>query len=139
MSGPFDDTAATFSPDAKLVAFQAADTGRWEIYVQRLHDGRRIVVSTDGGERPHWGPDGLYFQSRGHLVRAVIADTDSMRVESVTRVANLLGATLQGVAPDGRILVERDTDMAQASAVVSLEWLREMRALLGPPAAALPR
>jgi len=139
VSGAFDDTAAAFSPDAKLVAFQAADTGRWEIYLQRLRDGRRIVVSTDGGERPHWGPDGLYFQSRGHLMRAAIADPDSMRVESVTRLANLFGATLQGVAPDGRMLVQRDTDMSSASAVVSLEWLREVRALLGPPAAALPR
>lgn len=139
VSGAFDDTAATFSPDAKLVAFQAADTGRWEIYLQRLRDGRRIVVSTDGGERPHWGPDGLYFQSRGHLMRAAIADADSMRVESVTRLGNLLGTTLLGVAPDGRMLVQRDTDMAPASAVVSLEWLREVRALLGPPAAALPR
>jgi len=60
-------------------------------------------------------------------------------VESVTRLANLLGATLQGVARDGRILVQRDSDLAPASAVVSLEWLREVRALLGPPAAALPR
>jgi serine/threonine-protein kinase len=139
VSGPFDDLAASFSPDAKMVAFQAADTGRWEIYVQRLHDGRRIVVSTDGGERPHWGPDGLYFQSRGHLARAVISDADSMRVESVTRVANFLGGTLHGVAPDGRMLVERGPDMAQGSAIVSLEWLREVRALLGPPAAPLPR
>jgi len=62
-----------------------------------------------------------------------------MRVESVTRLGNLLGTTLLGVAPDGRMLVQRDTDVAPASAVVSLEWLREVRALLGPPAAALPR
>ena len=139
VSGPFDDIAASFSPDAKLVAFQAADTGRWEIYLQRLHDGRRIVVSTDGGERPRWGPDGLYFQSRGHLVRAVISATDSMRVESMTRVGDLKGSTLQGLSPDGRVLVQRDAGQAHAPAVVSLEWLREVRALLGPPAAALPR
>jgi hypothetical protein len=37
------------------------------------------------------------------------------------------------------MLVERGPDMAQGSAIVSLEWLREVRALLGPPAAALPR
>ena len=47
-------------------------------------------------------------------MRAAIADADSMRVESVTRVADLHGATLRGVAPDGRILVERDTDLAPA-------------------------
>ena len=55
VNGPFDDSAAAFSPDSKLVAFQSAETGRWEIYLQRLRDGRRLVVSTDGGERPDLG------------------------------------------------------------------------------------
>ncbi len=139
VNGPFDDCAATFSPDSRLVAFQSAETGRWEIYLQRLRDGRRLVVSTDGGERPVWARDGLYFQSRGQLVRAAIADAETFRVETVTRLGNLQGATLRGVAADGRMLVERDTDLSQGTAIVSLEWLREVRALLGPPATALPR
>ncbi len=54
VSGPFDDAGASFSPDSKWIAFQSADTGRWEICLQSLDDGRRIVVSTDGGERPFW-------------------------------------------------------------------------------------
>ncbi len=140
VQGPFDDSAASFSPDSTLVAFQSAETGRWEIYVQRLRDGRRIVVSTDGGERPHWARDGLYFQSRGQLVRASVADdADTLRVGQVDRIAGVQGGTLQGVSPDGRVLVERDADLLQSTAVVSLEWLREVRALLGPPATALPR
>jgi Tol biopolymer transport system component len=139
VQGPFDDTAASFSADSTLVAFQSAETGRWEIYLQRLPDGRRTVVSTDGGERPFWGRDGLYFQSRGQLMRATIADGESLAVESVTRITDLRGATLHGVSGDGRMLVERDTSQAQGTAVVSLEWLREVRALLGPPATALPR
>ncbi len=139
VEGPFDDTAACLSPDSTLVAFQSADTGRWEIYLQRLHDGRRLVVSTDGGERPVWARDGLYFQSRGHLVRATIANGATLRVEAVTPVADLQGGTLQGVSPDGRILVDRSADLSPSTSVVSLEWLREVRALLGPPATALPR
>ena len=107
VEGPFDDTAACFSPDSTLVAFQSADTGRWEIYLQRLRDGRRLVVSTDGGERPVWARDGLYFQSRGQVVRATIADAATFRVEAVTPVADLQGGTLQGVSPDGRVLVEQ--------------------------------
>jgi Tol biopolymer transport system component len=139
VNGPFDDCAATFSPDSRLVAFQSAETGRWEIYLQRLRDGRRLVVSTDGGERPVWARDGLYFQSRGQLVRAAIADAETFRVDGVTRVGDLQGATVRGVTAEGRILVERDTSPSQGTAIVSLEWLREIRALLGPPATALPR
>jgi len=139
VQGPFDDSAASFSHDSTLLAFQSAETGRWEIYLHRLRDGRRIVVSTDGGERPVWARDGLYFQSRGKLVRATIANAEAFRVDAVTRIADLQGATLLGAAPDGRVLVERGTDLSQSTAVVSLEWLREVRALLGPPATALPR
>jgi eukaryotic-like serine/threonine-protein kinase len=139
VEGPFDDSAASVSPDSTLLAFQSAETGRWEISLQRLRDGRRIVVSTDGGERPFWTRDGVYFQSRGRLVRATIADAETFRVEAATVVADLQGGTLQGVSPDGRVLVERGTDLSQATAVVSLEWLREVRAVLGPPATALPR
>jgi Tol biopolymer transport system component len=139
VNGPFDDIAAAFSPDSKLVAFQSAETGRWEIYLQRLRDGRRLVVSTDGGERPHWAQDGLYFQSRGRLVRATIAEPETFRVERVTPIADLQSGTLRGVAPDGRVLVESDMDLSEATAVVSLEWLRQVRALLGPPTTMLPR
>ena len=42
VQGPFDDAAATFSPDSTMVAFQSAESGRWEIYVVR-------VCATDAG------------------------------------------------------------------------------------------
>jgi Tol biopolymer transport system component len=138
VSGPFDDAGASFSPDSKWIAFQSADTGRWEVCLQNLDDGHRIVVSTDGGERPFWRNDGLYFQSRGQLFRAAIPGGKPPRVETVTRIGDLEGGALQGISPDGRILV-RPSAESRGRAIVSLEWLREVRALLGPPATALPR
>ena len=138
VSGPFDDAGASFSPDSKWIAFQSADTGRWEVCLQSLDDSRRIVVSTDGGERPFWRNDGLYFQSRGQLMRAAIPGGQTPGVETVTRIGDLEGGTLQGISPDGRILVRRSAG-SRGSAIVSLEWLREVRALLGPPATTLPR
>jgi hypothetical protein len=44
-----------------------------------------------------------------------------------------------GVAPDGRFLVRRRTAPASSNAVIVNEWLREVRSLLGPPAASMPR
>jgi DNA-binding winged helix-turn-helix (wHTH) protein/Tol biopolymer transport system component len=138
--GPFDETAASFSPDASLLAYQSAESGRWEIYVLRQRDGRRIVVSTEGGEHPVWTRDGLYYQTRLAVVRAAIsADGDNLSVASIQPIATVRGAALQGVSPDGRVLVDRVADLSGASAVVSLEWRRELRMLLGPPAASLPR
>ena len=73
-------------------------------------------------------------------MRASVADdAGTLRVGQVDRTSGVQGGTLQGVSPDGRVLVERDADLLQSTAVVSLEWLREVRALLGPPTTALPR
>jgi serine/threonine-protein kinase len=143
----FDDVAASFSPDSQLLAFQSAETGRWEIYVQRLRDGRRALVSSGGGETPMWTRNGLFYQSGTAVIRRTVAvDRDAIRIEVAPEKAPRADpyATLdqqmllQGVAPDGPLLVSR-TDHLSASAIVSLEWGREVRALLGPPASTLPR
>jgi Tol biopolymer transport system component len=140
VQGPFDETAASFSPGSTSIAFQSSETGRWEIYVQRLRDGRRVLVSTDGGERPLWLRDGLYYQSRGRLMRAQVSDSSGdLRVGPIATVTNLDATALLGIAPDGRALVDRGSGSPQDNAVVSLEWPREVRQLLGPPAATLPR
>jgi eukaryotic-like serine/threonine-protein kinase len=143
VQGPFDETEAAFSPDSNLLAFQSSETGRWEIYVQRIADGRRLVVSTEGGEHPVWTKDGLYFQSRDRLMRATVASNgNDLRVGAVDAVCGLRDATLRGIAPDGRALVDvsdASPSPSPARAIVTLEWLREVRTLLGPPSAALPR
>jgi len=145
----FDDVAASFSPDSQLLAFQSAETGRWEIYVQRLRDGRRALVSSGGGETPVWTRSGLFYQSGASVIRRTVSvERDAIRIEDepakaadkrVDPYATLDHQTLlQGVAPDGQLLVSRPEHLS-ASAVVSLEWGREVRALLGPPTSALPR
>jgi Tol biopolymer transport system component len=139
VQGAFDEHAASFSPDSTLAAFESAEAGRWEIYVQRLRDGRRVVVSTDGGERPVWTSDGLYYQSRGRLMRATIADVDGeLRVSHAQAVAGPPGV-VRGIAADGRLLVDRAADLSSSSLVVFLDWLKDVRVLLGPPASTLPR
>jgi DNA-binding winged helix-turn-helix (wHTH) protein/Tol biopolymer transport system component len=142
VQSPFDEVAASFSPDSELLAFQSAETGRWEIYVQRLRDGRRLLVSTNGGEKPVWTRDGLHYQSGRTVIRkTVINEGDLLRIDDVLARDVMLDrrTTIQSVAPDGQLLVIRGSDPPPSSAIVSLEWRREVREMLGPPASALPR
>jgi DNA-binding winged helix-turn-helix (wHTH) protein/Tol biopolymer transport system component len=143
---PFDEGAASFSPDSSLLAFQSAETGRWEIYVQRLRDGRRTLVSTAGGERPSWSGGGLYYQSNRQVVRKTIdgqgteirvVDGADGAALSTTRLDSR--TTFQGASADGKLLLSRGSEPPPSSTIVSLEWLREVRTLLGPPASPLPR
>jgi DNA-binding winged helix-turn-helix (wHTH) protein len=139
VQGPFDEGAASFSPDSSMLAFESAESGRWEIYVLRLRDGRRTLVSTDGGRGPSWMREGLYFQSGRDVVRVTIDDeAGDFRVRDLSATAAIEGDLL-GRAADGRLLVNLASQARVSDAVVSLDWLRDLRALLGPPVADLPR
>ena len=64
--GEFDPV---ISPDGHWIAYVSGETGRGEVYVQRFPElGLRQQISTDGGLRPAWSPDGraiFYLGTRG--------------------------------------------------------------------------
>ena len=140
VQGSFDEHAVAFSPDSKLAAFESAETGRWEVYVQRIGDHRRVVVSTDGGDRPVWTKDGLFYQSHGRVMRATIADIEGeLRIAHLAPIAGVRSSSLRGISPTGRLLLDRAPDLASSSLIVSLDWRGDVLTLLGPPALTLPR
>jgi hypothetical protein len=140
VQGAFDEQAMAFSRDSKLVAFESAETGRWEVYVQRIGDSRRVVVSTDGGQRPVWTDQGLFYQSRGRVMRATIADLDGdLRISHMAPIAGVPPGSLRGVSSSARLLLDRAPDLTSASLIVSLDWRGDVLTLLGPPALNLPR
>ena len=74
---PADERNAELSPDGRWLAYQSNRSGRFEVYVQPFPqiDGGEWQISTDGGTRPMWSPDGdeLFY----------IADPDHMMVVPV--------------------------------------------------------
>ena len=136
----FDETAPAVSPDGTLVAYQSDEAGRWDVYVQRIADGRRTIVSTSGGDQPHWRPDGsgLTFRSGNALLRAPVRK-DTLAVGAAERVGDMGAGRFVGTAPDGRMLVYGGSVNQGTTAVVALQWEQEIRRLLGPPSAHMPR
>jgi hypothetical protein len=137
---PFEETNGMLSPNGQLLAYQSNDAGRWEVYVHRLSDRRRVSVSTNGGTSPFWSPEGeaLYFVSGDRLMRAP--------VRADGNIAGTPGVLLQradarpvGVDLRHRVLFERPPTVSSPAAIVTLQWSRELRQLLGPPAPTLPR
>ena len=67
-----------FSPDGRSIAYNAADTGRSEVYVQPFPGpGGSIAVSTSGGAQPMWRADGkelFYLAPDGTLMAAEMRD-----------------------------------------------------------------
>src|SRR6185312_6810288 len=71
--GPFDESAAVFSPDGQWLALESDESGRTEIVVRDpRNNGRRVAISQDGGSHPRWSADGraIYFEAGRRLMRA---------------------------------------------------------------------
>jgi len=128
------------NPDGTLLAYQSDEAGRWDVYVQRLADGRRTIVSTNGGDLPSWTPDGssIVFRAGSSLLRAQV-QADTLTVRAAERVGEAGTARPIGIAPDGRVLLDRGSVDEQTTAVIALNWEQEIRRLLGPPSARMPR
>jgi Tol biopolymer transport system component len=79
VAGPFIELMPVFSPDAKWVAYQSNESGRFEIYVQSFPAASgKWQVSNSGGEDPSWSADGkqLYYRSADQKLMAVDIQTD---------------------------------------------------------------
>jgi serine/threonine-protein kinase len=140
VQGPFDETHGALSPDGRLLAYQSDESGRWEIYALNLADKRRLPISNAGGSNPMWSNDGASISYRaGDALMRVAIDRSGGTLGSPVRVAELRGAEVVGVTSDNRILIRRAGDLPSQHAVLTLEWAREVRTILGPPTAALPR
>ncbi len=69
---PFNEGAGIISPDGSWLAYRSEETGSSEVYVQAFPKaGRKLRISTTGGDNPIWRPDGraLFYLARdGGLV-----------------------------------------------------------------------
>jgi eukaryotic-like serine/threonine-protein kinase len=135
--GPFDEMSPAFSPDGRWLAFESNETGRMEVYVRGLPEGRRYALSTGGGERPSWSADGrfVYFEAARRVMRVVFSADREPHGGDAEIVFDQPAARVLAVGPTGRVLVERQA-VALDSGIVVLQWLREMRQRLPAPVTA---
>jgi len=75
---PFDERNGIVSPDGRWLAYEANDSGAFEIYVRPFPDVARghWLVSTNGGTQPLWARSGrelFYFAPDGALMHVAVA------------------------------------------------------------------
>ena len=136
---PFDETAGSFSPDGRLIAYQSNESGRWEIHVMRLNDRRRSVVSANGGIEPAWDSQGsrIRYWTRGSTTVATLAPDADPRVVT-TADAPSLPPTPVGIDAAGRVRFSSRPAVLDR-AIVTLSFDRELREILGPRPGTMPR
>jgi serine/threonine-protein kinase len=136
----WDEQAATFSPDGKMIAYCSNESGRREIYVQPFPEmDSRTQVSIDGGYEPVWSRDGkqLFFRKGNSIY---VSDVQTAPVFSAKRPSRLVDAGIAvspagqpayDVSPDGkRFAVFRSPVGAnQVEVKVVLNWFEEIEAI----------
>jgi serine/threonine-protein kinase len=88
---PFDENNGIVSPDAHWLAYEANDTGTFEIYVRPFRDvtGERRQVSTSGGTQPLWARSGqelFYVAPGGTVMRAAVKSGSTWTAGVPTKV-----------------------------------------------------
>ena len=74
---PFVESTGMLSPDGRWLAFMSDESGRREVYVQRVPaTGGKFPISTGGGRDARWRRDGqeLYYLSLDNELMAVDID-----------------------------------------------------------------
>jgi Tol biopolymer transport system component len=118
LSTPFDEAQAALSPNGRWVTYVSRESGGTvQVIVQSFPNPTvgRLQISTDGGIRPRWRPDGkeLYYQDASSRIIAVPVAADS--TFQVGKSSELFQVTLgfgsppvafpYDIAPDGRRFV----------------------------------
>ncbi|HSE42910.1 MAG TPA: protein kinase [Acidobacteriota bacterium] len=83
------EESAVLSPDGKWVAYQSYQSGTSEIYVRSfpVEAGGVWAISTDGGEKPIWRPDGkeIFYFTLDKKLMAVEVQTGEVFKPGATR------------------------------------------------------
>jgi Tol biopolymer transport system component len=145
----FSETAPSFSPDGRWIAYASDESGRTEVYVRSFavsaggmplaSDSSQRLVSSGALGAPRWRADGgelLYVADDGKLMSVEIATADGTLVTRaprplfqlptayVRRPGALTSTVLMDILPDAsRILVPVPVEDSSSSTVqVVLNW-----------------
>jgi serine/threonine-protein kinase len=147
VQSPFIERNGTVSPDGRWLAYEANDSGRFEIYVRPFPDvsGGVWQVSTIGGTRPIWtrsGQELIYVSPTGALMGVEVARGPAWAATTPTLVVkegyltnlNWWGRSYD-VSPDAQrfLMIKEggaDGTAAPANIIVVQHWVEELKRLV---------
>jgi len=123
----------TVSPDGRWIAYESAETGQLEVYVQPYPGpGGKWQVSNGGGYRPRWSPDGkeIFFRSGDAMMASAVETRPQFR--SNTAHVLFTGRYLHSgrdYETDGHrfLMMKSGDEKGPTSLQVVLNWTRELK------------
>jgi serine/threonine-protein kinase len=136
---------AQVSPDGNWIAYESNESGRFEIYLQSFPGfGRKLSVSTDGGETPRWSRSGreLFYRDpvKNQLMAVSVQTAPEFRVGDPQALFTLPSRATGGsftvqdqswdVAPDGNrflVIASPDEQETEVKLQAVVNWFDELR------------
>lgn len=152
---PFSERNAEVSPDGRWLAYEANDSGQFQVYVRPFPavNSGRWQISTDGGTKPVWVRSGqeLFYLGPGGALMGIRVETGSVWMASTPTTVlekqffqGALGRTYD-VSPDGKRFLMIKPDPSESPAltgapaanrqtekglIVVQHWTEELRRLV---------
>jgi hypothetical protein len=140
----FSERNGVISPDGHWLAYEADDSGQFDIYVSPYPDvdSSRTLVSAEGGVRPIWSPKGtglFYVNPSGAVMAVAVSPGPILKASApVLRVRDGYftspgnpGRTYDVSADGERLLVIKDDQQdAPHGFVIAQHWIQELRRLV---------
>ena len=145
LDSEFSESRATLSPNGRWIAYDSNRSGRIEVYVERFPElGDREPISTEGGRRPRWSPDGdeLFYVTLDNarlMVVPVTTEADFSAGSPDTLVEgqflHLGGRPTYDVTSDGRLVsIQRGADPTENDSLPQIilvqNWFEELKRLV---------
>jgi Tol biopolymer transport system component len=137
IEGPFLELGSQFSPDGRWVAYNSNESGRSEVFVVPFPGpGRRVRISTAGGDNARWRRDGkeIFFLQENTLMAAGVTATGSRfdvgAVQRLFEVPTFEGYWPYDVSPDGQRFLVNTMSEAVSPLTIVVNWpaaLKESR------------
>jgi len=138
----FNKFGSKFSPDGHWIAYNSAESGRNEVYVQPFPGpGGKWQVSTDGGSAPVWARNGreLFYLTATKLMSVNVTTQPNFSASTPKVVADIppgvpgrpgRSSGVYDVSPDGQRLLfvkasEEHPPLAEVRVIVN--WAEELR------------
>jgi serine/threonine-protein kinase len=148
LSTEVDERNAEVSPDGRWIAYQANESGQYEVYVRPfpMVETGRWPISNGGGTRPMWAPDGrelfYYADALQRLMVVPVTTSGTMFTRGAAKVlfeetplVPILSRTFD-ISPDGqRFLLIKEAgvvgDASDARRIVFVQkWFEELKRLV---------
>ena len=137
VSGPFDESGASFSPDGRWVAYRSNESGRYEIYVKPFPEGKgRWQVSSDGGGEARWSAHELIYRRESQYMSVPVQTAATFQAgapqlflnQSQPRITAASGSTFSASRDGKRILVAipPETESIGLQLEVDTNWTEEV-------------